>query len=235
MLSKRQLMLADMMPYGGQYARNPNPVLDEEGGPPTPLVPGTSPTLFNTYNIFLATSNGAPHYRRPRTQALTYAADTYKDNYGNTDQQIQPGGSMTVLDAVDMDPKKFTGLFVDSWADALLAYHPEYPRLKFAEDNLAASYNWIYQFNSVNTYGDASTGGYLVTSGTTTPDPFYAVPNTSTLKSQMNTWITSEYEEKDYSLWELARIQVKCKNIPNDALRQACYAQNGTPMPPGKW
>src|SRR6185503_15766982 len=88
MTSKRQLMLADMMPYGGQYATET---------PPPPLVVGSGTTMFNKYNIFSTAYNGSiqPYFKKPKAANGSY--DFYRDNLGNIDARIHPDGTLSLL------------------------------------------------------------------------------------------------------------------------------------------
>ncbi len=213
--SKRQLMLADMMPYGGQYATQ---------AAPTPLVPGSGTAMFQKYNIFQTTYNGSiqPYYQKP--EDANGQPDFYRDELGNIDLQIHPGGANTLLNS--LNPDGFANIFVNNWAEALLPYHPEYPRLLYAEGTLAPAnvYNWINTFNNTTTYAAATTGGYIMISNATITDPFYTIAP-STYKTDMATWVSSNYSN-NLSLWQIARGQMRCQNDPN---KQACFNNSLNP------
>ena len=163
MASKRELMLADMMPYGGQYATE------------VPITTNNGTTMYNKYNIFSTGNSGQPFYKNPwdANQQLNY----YRNNLGEIDEIIHPGGSgYTILN--NTTKEQFTNQFVHSWAEALLPHHPEYPRLQFAEGTLSPAnvYNWINTFNSVETYAGAQSPiNYIIISDATLIDPFYTV------------------------------------------------------------
>jgi hypothetical protein len=150
----RSLMLSDMMPYTGQYARENAPA----SGPVA---------MYNTYDIFSTANSGQPFYKYPLNSAGN--AGTYTDAFGNTDLTIYPDGSNQTLLSTTKD--EFAGLFTTSWAGSLLPHHPEYNRLVFAENNLASSYDWIDDFSAVSTYAVALAGntgspaGYVTTAG----------------------------------------------------------------------
>jgi YD repeat-containing protein len=210
--SKRQLMLADMMPYGGQYA--------------TETPPGSGTSMYNKYNIFSTGLAGQPFYKKPwdANKQLNY----YRNAINEVDLQIHPGGNTddyTFLNNLTKD--QFTNQFVNNQSSALLPHHPEYDRLVFAETNLTGSYNWINTFNSVNTYADALAAGYIMTSNATIIDPFYTIA--SSLKGDMNTWITSNYGNSGFSLWQLARGQMRCQNATNVSV---CFNNGNIKVPP---
>ncbi|WP_315823143.1 hypothetical protein [Paraflavitalea speifideaquila] len=117
--TKRQLMLADMMPYGGQYAQDPQQAVNN--------------TTFQQYNIFSSASYPQqPFFRNPlagnQPQALYY------NSLGQPDPVNDVKTTITRED--------FVSAFQYSWAEALLPRHPEYGKLLFAEANLQPSYNF---------------------------------------------------------------------------------------------
>ncbi|MBI5373721.1 MAG: hypothetical protein HZA79_16975 [Sphingobacteriales bacterium] len=118
----RMQMLADMVPYSGQYA------LDSVGG-----------TMYNKFNIFSNSGQGLypqPYFQKP-TYSLPVTAGRYYDAFGNVDSTVLP------LRLSTMTRDEFESEFKDSWANSLLPYHPEYPKLKFAEDSMRRVYNFI--------------------------------------------------------------------------------------------
>ena len=204
--SKRQLMLADMMPYGGQYATE------------SPIDPLAGTTMYDKYNIFSNTAMGQPFYKNPWD--ANKQLDYYRTDAGVIDETIHPGGSgYTTLNNMTKD--EFAQQFTPSWANALLPHHPEYDRLVYAETNLNTSYNWMTSFNATGTYAEAQTAGYIMTSNPTLIDPFYTVAPGK--KPEMVTWLTSNYANSNLSLWMIARGELKCKNIADPGTRQFCY------------
>ncbi len=210
--SKRQLMLADMMPYGGQYATET-----------APNVPA-GVTMFNKYNIFSTAFNASiqPYYKKPK--AANGLFDFYRDHLGNKDLQIHPDGTLTLLS--NTAAADFAGRFVYEWANSLLPYHPEYPRLQYAENVLAPAnvYNWISSFQNTGTYALASSGGYIMTSNGTITDPLYTVAGIpAQYKTDMTSWITNNYAGSNLSLWQIARGQLRCQNATNPA---SCFSNS---------
>lgn len=215
-VGKRDMMLADMMPYGGQYATDQ---------PLPPLVPGSGTSMYTKYNIFQTGFNPStqPYFKKPEPQNGTNGR--YRDALGNVDSQIHPDGTLNYLNS--LNPNDFTNIFVNDWAESLLPYHPEYARLQYVEGTLepAQVYNWIHTFNNTNTYSAAQTAGYIMVSSATINDPFYNIAPAQ-YKTDMAGWISNSYGGSNYSLWQMARAQVRCLNDPN---QQACITNSLTP------
>lgn len=213
----RNMMLADMMPYTGQYA--------QENAPTSGAI-----TMYTKYNIF-STSNGVitgPYYKAPadKDKVKKY----YYDINDSIDINIHPD-MLTPYSKLDtMSKSTFATAFTYSWANALLPYHPEYGRLKFAESNLVTAYDWIERFNLVNEYSRAVDSGFAftATSFTGTPaDPFFLLAGTDKAAMQNKISSTGYYNG---SLWQAAYSSVVCKTELTDAGRQTCYT-NATVMP----
>jgi RHS repeat-associated protein len=189
----RSQMLSDMMPYTGQYAKDPN-------GPfPSPI------TMYNTYDIF-----ASGHFRSP----LNSSGNFYYDAAGNVDASISSASLSTISAA------NFTGLFAPSWAQSLLPYHPEYNELLFAEQNLSASYDWIDNFNMVTTYG--TSGLYQNAGGTSDDlDPFFAIATTA--KTTIHNLETTGTYYNNLSIWQLAYGSVGCTTNPDPQTVDNCY------------
>ncbi|OQP44477.1 hypothetical protein A4H97_08865 [Niastella yeongjuensis] len=117
----RQQMLADMVPFTGQYG---DP--DRSGN-----------NTYNKHNI-LSTGGGSsaqPYYRYPQNESP--ASNNYFNEYGNVDASVPAN----VLQG--MTQEEFGQEFKSSWGNALLKYHPEYSKLIFAENNLRDEYKFI--------------------------------------------------------------------------------------------
>jgi RHS repeat-associated protein len=211
-------MLADMMPYSGQYAQNP--------------ATATQGTMYNKYNIFSTAGTGTstqPYYIYPMTSIR--GAGYYYDAGGNIDLTIQPNPSSPSTLLSPLNPSIFTTLFAASWAQALLPYHPEYAQLQFAQQNLSASYNWIDNFTQIVTLAGAIDSGYTSSTGhSETLDPFFTLANTSTAESAMSNLETTGAYYNNLSLWQIAYGNVACSTITNPASLDACY--QGAPTAP---
>lgn len=207
----RQLMLADMMPFTGQYAKDPATI--------------TSPgTMYQKYDIFSTTGGGQhPFYKSPQS-------GSYYDLNGAIDQSIlqSPGLSNT-------SPQRFDSLFVPSWATSLLPYHPEYARLQFATQQLKNAYDWIERFNQSGGYQAAVSAGFNNNAGTIeTLDPFFTVA--SGYQSKMNQLETGSNGSAPrwYSgetIWQMAYSNVVCGSYSDAQTRNSCYA-NAPKQPP---
>ncbi|NCT74304.1 MAG: RHS repeat protein [Chitinophagaceae bacterium] len=218
--SKRELMLQDMIPFTGQYATRRIPVS------------GDTLTLYNKYNIFSTTTPATqPFYRHPKNTDGS-ADGYYKDAEGAIDLTIHPNGATQPYDLLNtLDKDEFTQLFSRSWANSLLPYHPEFPKLRFAELKLQQSYDWIYRFGNIETWQQASDSGFIFTTLSSITDPFY-LKAPSVMKSQMYDWITDDYVDT-VSMWQVAYGDVKCKDISDDILRASCYTGISTVPPYG--
>jgi YD repeat-containing protein len=209
-------MLADMMPYSGQYAQNP--ALVSQG------------TMYGKYNIFSATGGltAQPYYDHPLT--ASGSAGYYLDAAGNIDLTIQPTGTMQLLSPLTSG--QFETLFSPSWAQALLPHHPEYPQLQFALQNLVPSYDWISNFNGVTSFDTAMLHNFTTSSGNSeTVDSFFLLTGTSTLKSTMTNYETVGGYYGNLSLWQIAYGNVMCSTIANPANQLTCY-RSASPHPP---
>ncbi|HKO81003.1 MAG TPA: hypothetical protein VJU78_11440, partial [Chitinophagaceae bacterium] len=196
--TKRSLMLADMVPYSGQYGKEL----------------GTGTTMYNKYDIFSTVNAGQPFYKKPlnSTKQLNY----YYNSYNVIDPTVHPGTTpdQTIFLST-VSKQDFAQLFNYKWAEALLPYHPEYDRLVFAESKLTPSYNWINTFSNTTTYAQASANGYIFTTEANLNDPFYSVsPSPATTKAVMAGKVNNAYVSKDgtnLSMWQVAYGDVKCK------------------------
>jgi YD repeat-containing protein len=196
-LAKRELMLGDMSPYGGQYA--------------TELVPFSS--VGSKYHIFsTAYPSTQPFFRKPKNSAGLL--DVYYTSFNDTDRTVHPLPPATLYSTLNtMSSNSFSQQFQDKWAESLLPYHPEYTRLLFAETTLGASYNWISNFNTPQTYAAAQTAGYIYTNNLDLTDPFFSVPNTGGKKSVMVNWLNNDYRS-GLSLWQYAFYTAVCPASP---------------------
>lgn len=201
---RRQLMLADMMPFTGQYAKESV---------------GTA-TMSRKYNIFSTFSATPPFYRNPR-QLNGSPGGFYLDVRGNKDLLIHT--SPETLST--MTPATFENSFQNKWAESLLPYHPEYQRLLFVEANLDDSYQWRNELLKTATYTDAGIKGFLFENGSQliAGDAFFAIPSTTDEKDIMVGWLTTEYRE-GLNLWQFAYAQAICSRL---AIGASCFKPAG--------
>lgn len=192
-ITKRELMLADMLPFTGQYAK------DDLAG-----------TMADKYNIFSTTTPATqPFYKNPKK------ADGSPGEYLTTLNQTDPAIHTTPATLPGMNAPDFEILFQDKWAEALLPYHPEYQRLLFAEAKLTESYNWAQTFHQTPTFSAAQTEGFLFTDQTSlnAKDPFFSVTGSSmsTFRDNMANKLTVNNQD-NLSMWQYAYITAICKN-----------------------
>jgi len=184
----RQQMLADVTPNTGQFARDT----------------GTR-SMYIKYNILYGTGTGRPFYRIPKN--ATGTQDFYYNATGSIDSTVLPSGNLAT-----MDNSTFTSVFTYSWANALLPYHPEYSKLRYAENNLKPSYNYIDSFALLST----------TIADPTLSDPYFTTVNTSD-KPTMYNYITDQWQQ-GLSLWQYAYGgALGCRTLTDDAVRTACY------------
>lgn len=188
----RQQLLDDMTPGEGQYA-----VL--------------TPTEQKPLNIFLPRSGeGSEPFRNPR-DANGNGTTGFPDGSGIYNQSTVPPLNDPLL-----TPEQFTSQFGAKWADALLYYHPEYCKLKAAEQYLATSYSWDQYLENIDTWQDAQTNGYLSGVSILDHDPFFNNPAYASYRSIISSRINGNYRNTGKSMWQLAMISVHCLNR-NDA------------------
>ncbi|MFD2920700.1 RHS repeat domain-containing protein [Terrimonas rubra] len=203
-VNKRQLMLADMMPFTGQYAKS------EVG----------TGTMSRKYNIFSTYSATPPFYKNPR-KLNGDPGGFYLDIRGEKDLLIHT--TPAILN--DMSVEEFEFRFQNEWAASLLPYHPEYQRLLFVEENMEESYIWANKFFRTRLYNDASTEGYLFENATqlAAKDDFFAIPTAADEKNIMEGWLTTEYKG-GLNLWQFAYFQAICTRLPMGA---SCFKPSG--------
>jgi RHS repeat-associated protein len=229
--SKRTMMLADMVPYTGQYAMDPaNPLqgIDVNSG------------SYRKYDIFStanASTQAQPFFKHPQNPDGT--PGLYQNDYGQTDFTIHPDPSnpYSFLNNTSTTRTVFEPMFRTRWAEALLPYHPEYPKLRYAENYLTSSYDYIGRFSKPSTYADARNFGFIITSSTElNNDNFYSDPGRITYRNEMAGWITGHYKmvagdpsvpssQVWASMWQLAYATVICVNVTNPTQQLNCFTQ----------
>jgi hypothetical protein len=232
----REMMLADMVPYTGQYASE-NAI--EFSNPPNSA---THP-MYDKYNVFSTLNstpaNPKPFYKYP--WSATSVLDYYRESSGNIDLTIHPtptppDNNYTYLNTLPSNGAAagingFVQLYKPSWAEALLPHHPEYQRLLFAENNMGTgtnnSYNWINTFSQKDTWDPIYATPNLT-------DPFFTIATSyasSMAANILNYRNMSPAGTTPIGMWKLAYGEVGCKTIDNPILRKACY-EAAPNMPP---
>lgn len=204
----RQVMLSDMMPYGGQYAL------------PLDSVPNDSLYLTSKYNIFTPTYTGPfgaaigtkPYFRHPALEPSA-TGGIYLNDGDTADPGIYPGGidtAVSVLNSISTD--SFATIFNPDWAEQLIVYHPEYKKLHFAETVLQHEFAWLDTVMQVSSQDSASAHGYLTP---LTSDPYFtANSNTGVVPADRDTMARRIFHtinprsSAGLSIWQLANGSV---------------------------
>lgn len=211
--AKRTLMLSDMMPYSGQYARQISPHDQSSGAFP----------MYDRYDIFSTAHEGQPFFRHPVNSSG--GPGYYFTELNAIDPVIHPGGSNELLNRTSKE--EFATQFSYSWAESLLPYHPEYLKLVYAEQHLSESYKWLNSFMATTTYAEAAGKGYLFTDAGNLSDPFFTLPD-----AEKNSMVEKlKNYRHDLSLWQIAYGDAKCKDIAGPPQRSACY-RSAPKVPP---
>jgi YD repeat-containing protein len=221
--SLRRQMLNDMIPYTGQYALP----LDSIKNDNSTLIPDYN-TVQAKYNIFsdkYLTTTRVPYFKLPLTEA---PVTNYYYTSGNEVDSTVHGHDINGGVLLDiMTPPVFTNLFQPSWANSLITRHPEYSKLKYAEENLKTSYDWLDKMQSADNYLTAHNNGYdnpLFT--TIDADPFFAIPENVNHKDTMLKRITIGIHIdngvfKGYSIWQIANSAVLCATV-DSTQKESC-------------
>ncbi|MDR3715180.1 MAG: DUF6443 domain-containing protein, partial [Puia sp.] len=192
----RNLMLSDMMPDSGQYASLKYPI------DPT--------SIESKYNIFTSTSTGnfgsfgtKPFYQNPVSEP-NGAPSYYMNSDGSTDATLYPNGNTDPSYLNSLNEYSYAGIYNPAWAEQMIYYHPEYCKLRFAEDTLTTSYAWLDKVLNCDTYASASTNGYL---DPIHNDPFFTNNYVPADADTMTTYLTVSINPKTnsgYSIWRIA-------------------------------
>jgi RHS repeat-associated protein len=241
--SIRDLMLNDMVPGSGQYARFDRPASQatpEEGS--QPAQPAVAYTTLK-YNIFKENDianvyNGADitdpievtgsdwkkaMWYNPATQILE-TANPYKDLFG----QIDPVNAKIANTLAPLYTKEqFDIDFIKkSWPESLLPHHPEYCKLRTLESaGMRSAYDFETRLLSITNWSDAVNAFANGAPGTpfsiVRNDPFFNSVFTSGLSS-MSTSVDFDYKTEPlnvvrprWSMWQMAQGIVFCRNLPN--------------------
>lgn len=187
----REQMLADYVPYQGQYAT-------ETG----------SGTLYGKYNIFANSGNPTytqPLFKYPR-QLTSGTATFYINDWGNVDSTVLLSRLQT------MTKEQFKTEFVRAWTKSLLPYHPEYKKLKFAEDTLRSVFNFM----------DSVQAGVSTAFAPVNADPFFSTFSTGSDKNLMKKYSDTSWQG-GYSMWQLAYSEAfGCKAVLDTTTRRTC-------------
>ena len=216
----RNQLLADMMPFTGQYA------IDSVRNTVTGLATAISPdSAESKYNIFTTAPSVSgkvkPFYRNPFSETTGSVSNYY--TIDNTIDSSLMDGNTYRLPTLSRD--EFADLFQSTWAKSLIVYHPEYSKLKFAEDSLKGAYDWLDKVQMTERYGMADTAGYL---SPLASDAYFSYSITDIVhdKDTMGQYITGHVPGgsspgSNPSIWQIANGSVLCGGL-SDTQKSAC-------------
>jgi RHS repeat-associated protein len=228
-------MLLDMTPGAGQYARQNIDINGDGDYSFTPVKNSDedfyenvrtagSERRLNVFNIegynqaSHIPQNIAPYYKNPKD--FLGVSTQYKNENGIKDP--------VAYDALGniLPEQQFVQDFKDEWAQQLLFYHPEYPKLKYAKEKLLPIYLFKQQLDKVDTWAKAYAKNYVMAPNSlANADPFYtsttAIPAPgATFKIQLETH-TFNFNTRQLSLWQTAYFAVHC-NTKNSSEILSC-------------
>lgn len=202
--TKRQLMLTDMMPYGGQYAR--------ESG---------SGTMHNAYNIFASNK-----FRNPRNAAGQSAP--YYTPLNEVDPVNAILSTVTPADFTQLFNNKWAEALLPHHPEYARLVYAETNLA--ASYNWINAFSQVETFSEAQTKNYVLTPGN--TTATPYNDPFYTVAGTS-YRDAMVTKINTNYisdAQVTLNMWQVAYGNLKCKDIMDANLRKSCFVN--APLPP---
>ncbi|MCC6290326.1 MAG: hypothetical protein IT249_20810, partial [Chitinophagaceae bacterium] len=117
-----------------------------------------------------------------------------------------------VLADIDLFAERFSS----EWANSILYYHPEFPKLKYALQNLKPSYEFDASLDKIETWSAAYAAGLIPTpanqAGLLSQDPFFNGLGSAYLTTMLS------YMNLDYrngSFWKYAYLSIACLNNNN--------------------
>ncbi|RPD38059.1 RHS repeat domain-containing protein [Chitinophaga barathri] len=201
----RQLMLLDMTPPSGQYAR-----LEDRA---------------KKYSIFYSEGAGVtPVFQQPGI--------LYTDETGRRDTVNDPLTGVRKIPQ-ELTAESFVSTFNPSWAENLLRFHPEYCRLAEYE-KFRQSVDWEKKFESTDTYSEAKALGFLnPTNLDSVPFPHGNDPLavTTAYRNALNDSLNRPWAK--FSAWSTAGALVKCDLKDNQCFfdnRRPQFAIDSTAM-----
>ncbi|MBS1744066.1 MAG: hypothetical protein JST81_13620, partial [Bacteroidetes bacterium] len=209
-----QIMLMDMTPPGGQYARVETPytgmpfnIFSTTTAPSGSYFTGDpqAPLYLNPMNIGAGGDISVP---------TNYSSNhIYYDASGNPQLDVN-----TPVSAVSLPTLQFSNQFRDSWAKSLLPYHPEYHKLVLSETVLAPAYRYEGLINNVDTWSDAVSHN-LITNILSQDSFFYSGQPGHDLLPTMALKMSSLFQSTScggatLSMWQIAEASVFCRNYP---------------------
>jgi YD repeat-containing protein len=213
-LSMRNQMLTDMIPFTGQYALEN--IVNSSGTPDPNRLEGKY-NIFTTSYYYNGTTYSKPAYYQNPVNGVGVPSSYFTED-NDIDITIHPPGNPGFLASINKTD--FTQLFQSSWAKSLIYYHPEYTKLQYAEGSLKTSFDWLDKVLACNSYDAA------VSLGATNPmsnDPYFLnnfVPQDVT---DMQRYLTNYIgaQSSNPSIWRLANGIILCATVPENQ-RMGC-------------
>ena len=222
----KNIMLMDVTPPMGQYAK----INDTEN----PSVESRPFNIFSS-NPRITYCPTVKPYHRPLTYSLNPESvnciSGYQNSYG-----IE---TLSATAAAAKTSEEFSDFFDDGYANNLLPYHPEFPKLKFAEKYLKGTYRFGDKLQGTDTWSLAASRGYIhQTTGNPVTAAEYLMQKdsffiqtgfTHPLYYEMRNAITSDFIKanpqcsgsQDLGMWKLAKYSVFChKEIKENSGQQ---------------
>jgi YD repeat-containing protein len=199
--SLEQIMLQDVTPPNGQYAKTDATSTQQLFN----IFNGSN--YFPNYFLYGARLLGNAPYLVPKeyTPGQSLLNDNnYYNSLGLVDNPVSPPGTNAPIigNQYDLPPSQFSDQFQSSWAMELLAYHPEFLKLKASLELLPSSYQYEATLNSINTFTGAAQ--YLSGFSILTSDPFFNGVG-SNYKSIMLGKMVNYPGVSIASMWQLAQ------------------------------
>lgn len=198
--SIREIMLMDVSP-SGQYANHNTASLNLSIFRDREI-----PWIFSPVNLL--------PFQHPSeyTRGTGISEAPYKDVYGIA---VQPLNAQLNT----LTPQQFSDRFVSSYAEQLLVYHPEFCKLQVTEDNLRSAYRFAEMMESVDTWAEAHSKGYIYQ--ILDKDSFLlnsSMPGWS-YRTAMQNAMNTTYQTRtvgantvSVSMWKLAQMVVFCRS-----------------------
>jgi RHS repeat-associated protein len=225
----RQIMLEDMSPPGGQYARIVNNY---------PNLPFNIFNGFGNDNVGIARNrppvekirfpydlvHQEPYYLNPVLMNTGLSqADSLTDAGYTTKALYQSNDGSTFNIPLTETPMNFKDTFQTEWANQLLPYHPEYMKLVLSETVLRPSYNYEGAINDVNTWSVAADAQHDYIQNIFAHDPFFQGPQKDKYAKDMLAYMNSlsssriqisknGYENISLNMWQVSLAAVFCRD-----------------------
>ena len=229
----RNQMLADMMPFTGQYATDT--IISIGTNPPVPNF-NSLDAKFNIFTDYYLLANGTnlspankPFFKHP-SHETNMPGGFYFTDLNVPDSTIHdaiPGGTQHIIDTVNKF--YFSSIYQNKWNESLINYHPEYSKLRYAETTMRPAYDWLDLLQNNTSYAAAVSNNMVNLS---VADPYFNLAGTALDKDRLNHYLSVglSYSTSTTppgagpSLWRIANASVLC-STKDSAGKFACMMQ----------